>query len=255
MDPISLLLMAQSAVAAIRRGTELLSQGKAEIDSFKKNVEKGIGDARAIYKEVTGFWGWIKGLFADKPAAPAIKAVEPAPAVERVEKKANRKQRELEPEISYEEYKIRMVNDVCERLKEFFEIRRKLRAYCNELEEESKTTTTIENSAIDRVKIEIQLEDMMVQIREAMVYAPPEVGAIYSRFLKMYELIMEEQEFDRQVKRKAERENKWRRDLIRNHRIDRTVVAATVAILILWMWAFLLSLGWLERTHSGLSLA
>lgn len=251
MDPISLLLMAQSAVAAIRRGTELLSQGKAEIDSFKKNIEKGVGDARAIYKEVTGLWGWLKGLFADSPKQ---KQPEPVAAVEAkpVEKKANRKQREREPEISYEEYKIRMVNDVCERLKEFFEIRRKLRDYCNELEEESKTTTNIENSAIDRVKIEIQLEDMMVQIREAMVYAPPEVGSIYSRFLKMYELIMEEQEFARQVKRKTEREQKWQRDLIRNHRIDRSVVAATVAILILWMWGFLLSLDLLVRTHSGL---
>lgn len=252
MDPISLLLMAQSAVAAIRRGTELLSQGKAEIDSFKKTVEKGIGDARAIYKEVSGLWGWIKGLFGDKPKRqpePIIVA-QPKPGEgERLEKKANRKQRE--PEMSYEEYKIRMVNDVCERLKEFFEIRRKLRDYCNELEEESKTTTTIENSAIDRVKIEIQLEDMMVQIREVMVYAPPEVGSIYSRFLAMYDLILEEQEYAKQVKRKAERDHKWQRDLIRNHRIDRTVVAATVALLILWMWGFLLSLDLLVRTHSG----
>jgi hypothetical protein len=249
--------MAQSAVAAIKRGTELLADGRGELQKFKSTVEHGIGEARAVYKEVAGLWSWIKGLFGAQPA-PTVSpkpTAEPTPAVERVEKKTNRKQREPEPEISYEEYKIRMVNDVCERLKEFFEIRRKLREYCNELEEESKTTDRIENSAIDRVKIEIQLEDMMVQIREAMVYAPPEVGAIYSRFLKMYELILEEQEYARQVKRKTERDEKWRRDLIRNHRIDRAVVAVTVALLILWMWGFLLSLNFLVKTHSGLSSA
>ena len=67
----------------------------------------------------------------------------------------------------------------------------------------------------------------------------------------MYDLILEEQEYAKQVKRKAERDHKWQRDLIRNHRIDRTVVAATVALLILWMWGFLLSLDLLVRTHSG----
>ena len=62
MDPISLLLMAQSAVGAIRAGCQMLSEGKAEIGKFKKQVEGGIADAKAIYAEVTGIWGWIKGL-------------------------------------------------------------------------------------------------------------------------------------------------------------------------------------------------
>ena len=65
MDPISLLLMAQSAVAAIRSGCQLLSEGKAQINELKEQVEKGVGDAKAIYKEVTGLWGWLKSLFSD----------------------------------------------------------------------------------------------------------------------------------------------------------------------------------------------
>ena len=55
--------MAQSAVSAIRAGCQMLSEGKAEIDKFKKQVESGVADARAIYNEVTGLWGWLKGLF------------------------------------------------------------------------------------------------------------------------------------------------------------------------------------------------
>ena len=60
----------------------MLSEGKAELDKFKKNIEKGVGDARAIYKEVTGLWGWLKGLFGSKPAAAVspVKAPESAPA-------------------------------------------------------------------------------------------------------------------------------------------------------------------------------
>jgi hypothetical protein len=92
---------------------------------------------------------------------------------------------------------------------------------------------------------------MTTQIREAMVYAPKELRAIYSRFLEMYDLILEEQEFARQLKRKNERDAKWQRELLRNHRVDRAVVSALVLLLILWMWAFMLSLGWLVKTHAG----
>ena len=249
-------MAAQAAVAAVRKGCEMLSTGRAEISQLKKTVEQGIGDAKAIYKEVTGLWGWITGLFRSKPASSvalsdATKSTEVKPVAEPVKTK---KKREPEPELSYEEYQTQAIHQVCEQLKTFFEIRRTLRAHCLELEEISKTTSTIEDSAIDRVEIELQLENMTTQIREAMVYAPRELRDIYSRFLKMYELIMEEQEFERQVRRKKERDDKWQRDLLRNHRVDRAVVAITVLLVILWMWGFLLSLGWHAKTPGGLSL-
>jgi len=244
--------MAQSAVSAIRTGCQMLSEGKAEIDKFKKSVEKGVGDAKAIYNEVTGIFGWLKSLFGKQDKKPVIQApavVEKAAATVKAQKKVK------EPELSYEEYQTHAIHQVCEQLKTFFEIRRNLKAHCLELEEISKTTTTIEDSAIDRVEIELQLENMTTQIREAMVYAPKELRAIYSRFLEMYDLILEEQEFARQVKRKKERDAKWQRELLRNHRVDRAIVTVTVLVMVLWMWAFMLSLGWLVKTQGGLSLA
>lgn len=252
MDPISLLMAAQAAVAAVRKGCEMLSEGKAEINKLKSTVEKGIGDAKAIYKEVTGLWSWLKSLFGKQ------QETKPVPQAQIAEPKAEPKRtRKSEPrvELSYEEYQTQAIHQVCEQLKTFFEIRRTLRAHCLELEEISKTTTTIEDSAIDRVEIELQLENMTTQIREAMVYAPKELRNIYSRFLEMYDLILEEQEFDRQLKRKRERDAKWQRELLRNHRIDRAVVSITVLVMVLWMWAFMLSLGWLVKTQGGLSLA
>lgn len=233
MDPISLLMAAQAAVAAVRKGCEMLSEGRAEIDKFKKNVEKGIGDAKAIYKEVTGLWGWIKGLF--KPSAVEKKAADTDTvknvanvntSEKRVEKKAKNKH---EPELSYEEYQTQAIHQVCEQLKTFFEIRRTLIAHCRELEEIAKTTTTVEDSAIDRVEIEMQLENMTVQIREAMVYAPDALKDIYTRFLKMYEQILEEQEFDRQVKLKKARDAKWQRE----HRKEILIYKAVYLVAVL----------------------
>lgn len=240
-------MAAQAAVAAVRKGCEMLSEGKAEINKLKSTVEKGIGDAKAIYKEVTGLWSWLLGLFGKEQAKKPVAIAQPVKTEAIVPSPKKQRQQEL----SYEEYQTQAIHQVCEQLKTFFEIRRNLRAHCLELEEISKTTTTIEDSAIDRVEIELQLENMTVQVREAMVYAPKELRAIYSRFLEMYDLILEEQEFARQLKRKNERDAKWQRELLRNHRVDRAVVTVTVFLVVLWMWAFMLSLGWLVRTQGG----
>lgn len=234
-------MAAQAAVAAVRKGCEMLSQGKAEIGALKKTVEQGIGDAKAIYKEVTGLWSWFLGLIGKAPkqanpiaATPVAEAAKPEPV--------KKKKREPEPELSYEEYQTRAIHQVCEQLKTFFEIRRTLKAHCLELEEVSKTTTTIEDSAIDRVEIELQLENMTTQIREAMVYAPQELKDIYSRFLKMYGKIIEEQEFERQVRKKQQRDEEARRWHQRDKRIELGVEIAATAILLLLVVAIALGL-------------
>ncbi len=118
-------MAAQAAVAAVRKGCEMLNEGKAEISKLKKTVEQGIGDAKAIYSEVTGLWSWIKGLLGGKqekpkstPVAVAVEAPKP------LAKKADRKPNE---QLSYEEYQTQAIHQVCEQLKTFFEIRRQLK--------------------------------------------------------------------------------------------------------------------------------
>jgi hypothetical protein len=235
----------------------MLSEGKAEIGKFKKTVEGGVADAKAIYKEVTGVWSWIKGLFGNPNSkVPSIKPPESAPATTapvRSEKKTATPVRE--EELSYEEYQSRAVHDICEQLKVYFESIRLLKQHCRELEEASLTTEKVADSAIDRIELEWQMAQLSTQIREAMVYTPQELGLqdLYKRFLQMYDQILEEQEFARQVQLKKERDGKWRRDLLRNHRIDRAVVVFTVLMVALWMWGVILSLGWLVKTRAGFS--
>lgn len=252
-------MAAQATVAAIRKGCELLSEGKSEIQKLKKTVEGGVADAKAIYTEVSGFWSWLTGLFGgDKPArasTPAAPTVAQTPTVEAPKPPVKKAKREPEPEMSYEEYKAQAVHEIFANLKTFFEILRQLRAHCRELEELSKTTDKVADSAIDRIEIEWQIGEMQGQVTHAMVYGTPEslgLGDLYKQFLKMYNLILEEQEVARLLAAKKERDKKWQRELLRNHRIDRAVVTALVLVLVLWMWGFLLSLGWLVRTHTGL---
>lgn len=202
--------MAQSAVSAIRTGCQFLAEGKAEIDKFKKTVEGGVKDAQAIFKEVTGIWGWLTGLFGIKrPAKPVVQAVaEPAPEPKK------KKVKEQEIELSYEEYQARAVHEICENLKVYFEAIRSLKAHCRQLEEQSLTTDKVADSAIDRIELEWQMNQLAVQVREAMVYTPESLGlqALYKRFLEMYEQILEEQEFARATKEKKERDLAWQQE-------------------------------------------
>jgi len=242
--------MAQSAVAAIRTGCNMLAEGKAEIDKFKKTVEKGVGDAKAIYSEVVGIWGWIQSLFGQKPKAKPVAL----PVVDaKVEPKPEKRRKEPEKELTYEEFQARQVHEICEHLKVYFEVIRELKAHCRELEEQSLTTERVADSAIDRIELEWQMKQLATQVKEAMIYTPERLGlqALYSRFLEMYDQILEEQEFARAVQAKKERDKKWQRELLRNHRIDRGMAAFWVAVVILWMWGLFLSLGWLVKIPAG----
>ena len=233
MGVFELLMLAQGLVAGIKQGCELLGQGKAQIGEIKKAVN----EVQAFANEAKSLWTTIKdlwaSLFGGKPASPAVAVSNSEPKREAA-KPTKKAKREPDVELSYEEYQTRAVHQVCEQLKQFFEIRRKLTEHCHELEEISKTTTTIEDSAIDRVEIQLQLEAMTVQIREAMVYAPKELRDIYSRFLSMYNQILEEQEFARQVKRKQERDEAARRWRQRDGQINLLVqVVATLVLLVI----------------------
>lgn len=240
-------MAAQGIVAGIRQGCELLSQGKQEITKLKKSVEGGVADAKAIYSEVAGLWGWLKGLLSGKPKARAsapVAAPAAKPAGGAGSAAGSRKARERDKELSYEEYQTQAIHQICEQLKQFFEIRRQLIEYCSQLEEESKTTTDIEGAALDRIQIQMQLEQMTVQIRETMIYTPKEIGlqSIYTRFLKMYDQILEEREFDRALKRKQKIDEEWQQEYRRRIRLAKLGYAVVVLIAILEMMGLFLHL-------------
>jgi hypothetical protein len=219
--------MAQSAVGAIRAGCQMLSEGKAEIGKFKKQVEGGVADAKAIYNEVAGIWDWITGLFGSKPK---VGQINPVPATVESSKPVEKKKRaEPEAELSYEEFQARAVHDICENLKVYFEAMRHLKAHCRELEEEALVTERVADSAIDRIEIQWQMNQLSAQLKQAMIWGTPQelgLGDMYRDFLVKYDEILEEQEAARELKAKKERDSAWRRE----HRKEILVAKVTYAI-------------------------
>jgi hypothetical protein len=237
VDPISLLLMAQSAVGAIRAGCQMLSEGKAEIGKFKKQVEGGIADAKAIYKEVTGIWEWLTGLFrGPRPAKPVFEkqVTEVTPKQDKPAKQGP------EPELSYEEFQARAVHDICENLKVYFEAIRQLKIHCRELEEEALTTEKVADSAIDRIEIQWQMQQLSKQLKQAMIYGTPEelgLGSMYQEFLAKYDEILEEQEVAREIKRKKERDSAWRHEHRQQILVAKVGYVIVITVGVLWTTA------------------
>lgn len=270
MDPFSLLLLAQTAVGAIQSGCQMLREGKAIIDEYKGEAESIVGQineakeqAFELWDTITGLWEWVQGLLGSvkqhptsvvptsKPTKSSTEGAAIA-APKPVAKKTKQKQREL----TYEEYQARSVHDICENLKVYFEAIRQLKVHCRELEEESLTTEKVADSAIDRIEIQWQMRQLSEQLKQAMIYGTPKelgLGAMYEDFLIKYDEIVEAQEFAAAVRIRKQREDKWQRELLKHHRIDRAVTVVAVLVVIAWMWGIVLSLGWLVRTPDGLS--
>jgi len=180
-------MLAQGAVGFIKQGCAMLHEGRMELEGAKKTVEGVIADVKAI----KGIWDWLIGLLSGKPKSKPTEA----PKSLAKAKTATKKQQ------SYEEMELLLIKDIGEKLGVLFDTQQQINNYYRALEEESKNVYDPEQNsskkAIERTLIELQLEKLMEQVREAMVYAPPELKDLYSRFLKMYAKIEQEQEWAR----------------------------------------------------------
>jgi hypothetical protein len=238
VDPFTLLMAAQTAVGFIKQGCALLHEGRMELEGAKKTAEQVIGDVKAI----KGVFDWFIGLFISKPAKPT----EEKP-VAKAKAKATTKQQQ-----SYEELELKLISEVGTQLGEFFDIQQQLQTYYHELEEASKTnydpTQNTSKKAIERALVELQLEKLGEQIREQMTtYAPKELKAIYSRFLKMYAKIEQEQEWARSEMVRRARLARWQKEQDE----IRTIETTTGVIAVMFISMFFGWLMWQLRALSG----
>ena len=203
----------------------MLHEGRMELEGAKKTVEGVISDVKAI----KGIFDWFVGLFkrADKPA-------EAKPVAKAKAKAAAKKQ-------SYEELELKLISEIGANLGVLFDTQQQINNHYLELEETSKTnydpTQNTSQKAIERALIELQMEKLMEQTREAMVYAPPELKDLYSRFLKMHNKIEQEQAWARSEMIRRARLTRWQKeqDEIRVIEITSGVIAV-VCIFTIFGW-------------------
>ena len=199
-----------------------------ELEGAKKTVEGVIGDVKAI----KGIFDWFIGLFAPSHDKLATKRDTTAPKSV-AQKKAKQQ--------SYEELELKLISEIGANLGVLFDTQQQINNHYHELEEASKTnydpTQNTSKKAIERALIELQMEKLMEQTREAMVYAPTELKDLYTRFLKMHARIEQEQEWARAETIRRVRLARWVREQ-EEIRLIETIsgIIATVFVSLFFGW-------------------
>ena len=182
-----------------------------EIVNAKKTIEGAVGDAKAIVSELSGLWSWVKGLFTPTRDRIAPTHDTTAPFSNKVTPKSVAKQKQ-----SYEELELKLISEVGANIGVLFDTQQQINNHYHELEEESKTnydpSQNTSKKAIERALIELQMEKLLEQTREAMVYAPAELKDLYSRFLVMHNRIEQEQAWARSEMIRRLRLARWKKE-------------------------------------------
>ena len=214
-------------VKNIQAGCELYKQAKESFVEIRATADEVI----AIGREVKGFWAKLSGFFG---ASPKPKAAKP---VAKAKKSAY---------VAVDETQVKV--DIVKNLTEFFKLQEQLAAHIREEEEKSRTVYDPNQNhmeaALKRVMAQQEMDRLVVQIRETMVYqSPPEMGALYSSVFDMKEVIQEEQDQARLKQEAKKRQEVWqRKEEERNFQLKLAYLAATtIFLLYLWLWLLLLS--------------
>jgi Fe2+ transport system protein B len=185
----------------------------------------------AIGKELGGFWSKLRKFFVGSPKPQVAKPV------------AKSKKSAY---VSVDETQVKI--DIVKHLTEFFKLQEQLATHIREEEEKSLTVYDPDQNhmeaALKRVMAQQEMDALVVQIRECMVYqSPPEMGALYSEVFSMKDKIEKEQTQARLKQEAVKRQERWlRKEEERNLQAKLAGVVVTfIFLLYLWMWFMFVS--------------
>ena len=198
-------------------------------------VKSTVDEAAKVYKEVTGFWSNFSNFFKPKNKPAAVAATPSKPVAKKKEKF-----------VAVDETQVKV--NIVKQLTEFFKIQEQLATHIREEEEKSRSVYDPDQNhmeaALNRVMAQQQMAELVVQIRECMVYqSPPQMGALYSEVFEMREIIQEEQEQARLKQEAKERYKEWlRKERQRNFQAKSAYLVVTgIFLLYIWMWLIFVS--------------
>jgi hypothetical protein len=181
---------------------------------IKKTVDEVVTDAKAV----RSFWQKLFGSASTASSKPVAKKKEAYVAVDETQ----------------------VMADIVVQLTKLFRLEEQLADHIREEEEKSKTVydpdANLMEAALQRVLAQQQMADLIVTVRETMVYqSPPELGALYSKVFDMRDVIKIEQD---KARKKRDDESWQRKEEERLLRERQAYLLATILFL-LYMWLLL----------------
>lgn len=114
-----------------------------------------------------------------------------------------------------------------------------------------KGSMSLGRRALERLRLRHQLDAMLVEVREAMVYGPKELGDLWTRFEKMWMQIVAEQDAAVAAEMRKIQAAQWHRNKAIEDLKAKAIWIGAVVLTIAW-FAGLLILIRLSHTYRGL---
>jgi methyl-accepting chemotaxis protein len=226
----------RGAWAGIQYCCDALNGGAVEIRQAKKTIEGGVASAKAIYKEVTGIWEWVKGLLGGKhePKPEPIHANAPA-TVDAPKAKTKRKS---EPEYLDEDA---VVQQFIEDLGVWFDAYHELKAIADKAYVEIFSKDVVDQKEVLKLtQLQVELDKAYPDLMSQMTTrAPWQLGPIWSRFNEMQDKVAAKQEA-RRVQEKRQRAKRAADEAQRrSDEIDRNMTWFWSLTLVFYFWVLM----------------
>ena len=215
------------------------------IDLAKKGVD--------LYKQIKNTSGDVSDVLKDLKEQ-YHKIVDPSPEQKKQYNEEVKKVQEVAKAVPDD-----VLSDIWNNLGTFIDQYEALMKIYIQSEAESKEVYRGELSlgrrALERIRLESKLNEMLAQVREAMIYdTPASLGAVWQRFEKAWTDIQNEQSDALAIETRKLQAARWQRRRAINRLKSRLVWIGAVVFVVLWsvglMW--LITKSAIQRTYLGL---
>jgi len=215
------------------------------IDLAKKGVE--------LYKQIKNTSGDVSDVLKDLKEQ-YHKIVNPSPEQKKQYNEEVKRVQEVAKSTPDD-----VLNDIWSNLGNFIDQYEALAKIYVQSEAESKEVyrgdLSLGRRALERIRLESKLNEMLAQVREQMVYnTPPELGSVWSRFEKAWVDIQNEQADALAIETRKVQAARWQRRRAINRLKSRLVWIGAVVFVIVWavglMW--LITQSAIQKMYLGL---
>ena len=215
------------------------------IDAAKKGVE--------LYKRIKSTSGDVSDVLKDLKEQ-YHKIVDPSPEQKKQYNEEVKRVQEVAKSTPDD-----VLNNIWSNLGNFIDQYEALAKIYVQSEAESKEVykgdLSLGRRALERIRLESKLNEMLAQVREQMVYnTPPELGSVWSRFEKAWVDIQNEQADALAIETRKVQAARWQRRRAINRLKSRLVWIGAVVFVIVWavglMW--LITQSAMQRMYLGL---
>ena len=215
------------------------------IDLAKRGVE--------LYKQIKNTGNDVSGVLKDLKEQ-YHKIVDPSPEQKKQYNEEVKKVQEIAKSSPDD-----VLNDIWSNLGNFIDQYEALVKIYVQSEAESKEVYRGELSlgrrALERIRLESKLNEMLAQVREQMVYnTPPELGSVWARFEKAWTDIQNEQAEALAIETRKIQAARWQRRRAINRLKARLIYVGAIVFVVLWavglMW--LITRSAIQKMYLGL---